>query len=62
LRVANHHSLKAMGLTRPALEKAADLALRDPYDRQGQTTREDILAMLLAAFEGARPARGADYG
>jgi maleylacetate reductase len=62
LRVANHHSLKAMGLTRPALEKAADLALRDPYDRQGQTTREDMLAMLLAAFEGARPARGADYG
>jgi maleylacetate reductase len=62
-RVASHHSLRAMGLTQAALEKAADLAIRDPYDDGlSSTSREDILAMLIAAFEGARPARDAAHG
>jgi maleylacetate reductase len=62
LRVANQDSLKAMGLTRAALEKAADLVVEDPYDGLKPATREDILAMLLAAFEGARPTGDAAHG
>jgi hypothetical protein len=53
--VANHSSLKATGLSRAALEKAGNLAVQDPYDKLRQATYEDILAMLLAAYEGMRP-------
>jgi maleylacetate reductase len=55
LLVANHTSLKATGLSRGALEKAGNLAVQDPYDKLRQATHEDILAMLLAAYEGMRP-------
>jgi maleylacetate reductase len=55
LKAADHNSLRAMGLTRAALEKAADLAVEDPHDGERRTTREDILAVLLAAYEGKRP-------
>jgi maleylacetate reductase len=66
-RVANNNSLRAMGLTRAALEKAADLAVENPYDKLTPAPREDVLAILLAAFEGERPAgnpavRGAPHG
>jgi alcohol dehydrogenase class IV len=55
LKAANHDSLRAMGLTRAALEKAADLTLEHPYEEARRATREDILDMLLAAYEGKRP-------
>jgi alcohol dehydrogenase class IV len=55
LRVANHTSLKAMGLTRAALEKAADLVAEDSSFKPARATREDVFHMLTGAFEGARP-------
>jgi maleylacetate reductase len=60
LRVANQISLKAMGLTRAALEKAADLAVENPSFNLTQATREGVLRMLLAAFEGKRPEGAVD--
>lgn len=59
-RAANETSLRGMGLTRAALEKAADLVLEDPSVKQARTSRGDILAMLLAAFEGKRPESAVD--
>ena len=55
LKAADHSSLKAMGLSRAALEKAADLSIEYPYDGERRASREDILEVLLAAFEGTRP-------
>ena len=52
---ATAKSLKQMGLTMAALGKAADLAIRDPYDNPRPVTRDDLLAILAAAYEGERP-------
>jgi len=61
-RVADQDSLRAMGLTRAALEKAADLVVEDRDDRFVQPSREDLMEILLAAFEGARPIGDAAHG
>jgi maleylacetate reductase len=55
LTATKTNSLKEMGLTRAALEKAADLAGKDPYDNPRPVTREGILELLLAAYEGGPP-------
>ena len=55
LKVESETSLKALGLTRAALEKAADLAMENPYDNPRQVTRDEILQILLAAYDGKRP-------
>jgi maleylacetate reductase len=55
LRATRATSLKDMGLTRTALEKAADLAAKDPYDNPRPVTRDNILELLLAAHEGGPP-------
>jgi alcohol dehydrogenase class IV len=52
---ATAKSLKQMGLTMAALGKAADLAARDPYDNPRSVTRDEIMAILAAAYEGERP-------
>ena len=52
---ATAKSLKQMGLTMAALDKAADLAVRDPYDNPRPVTRDEIMAILAAAYEGERP-------
>jgi len=57
LKAANDKSLRKMGLTRAALEKAADLAIGDPHDNAGLATRDEILEMLLGAYEGLAPRR-----
>jgi maleylacetate reductase len=55
LKVENQSSLKALGLTREALENAADLAMENPYGSSKQVTRDEILQILLAAYDGKRP-------
>jgi hypothetical protein len=57
LKAANDKSLRKMGLTRAALEKAADLAVGDAHDNAGLATRDEILEMLLGAYEGLAPRR-----
>jgi maleylacetate reductase len=52
LKAGGQTTLKEMGLTRAALERAADIASKDPRDNSKPITREDILEMLLAAYEG----------
>jgi maleylacetate reductase len=48
-------SLKALGLTRAALEKVADLAVESPHDNPKHVTRDDIFQILLSAYDGTRP-------
>ena len=48
-------SLKAMGLTMAALGKAADLVVKNPYDNPRPVTRDDVMAILTAAWNGERP-------
>jgi hypothetical protein len=55
LKVERQSSLKALGLTRAALENAADLAMENPYGHPRQVTRDEILQILLAAYDGKRP-------
>ena len=55
LKAATSTSLKQMGLTKAALEKATDLIVQNPCNNPRPVTREDILAMLVAAYEGERP-------
>jgi len=48
-------SLKAMGLTRAALDKVADAAAKEAYDKTKPVSREQIMRVLVAAYEGGRP-------
>jgi len=48
-------SLKAMGLTRAALAKAADAAVAAPCDNPRPVAVENVLELLTAAYEGERP-------
>lgn len=56
VKAVERPSLKQMGLTRAALDKVADAAIEgEPYDRSKPVTRDTILGMLVAAYEGERP-------
>jgi maleylacetate reductase len=55
LKIESQSSLKALGLTPAALEKATDLAMENPYDNLRQVTRDEIRQILLAAHDGKRP-------
>jgi alcohol dehydrogenase class IV len=55
LNVEGQPSLKALGLTRAALENTADLVMENPYGSPRQVTREDVFQVLLAAYDGKRP-------
>jgi len=48
-------SLKDMGMTPDGLDKAADLAVQNPYYNPRPVTREGVRDMLQAAYEGRRP-------
>jgi len=48
-------SLKDLGMTEADLDKAADLAVQNPYYNPRPITREDVRDMLQAAFEGRQP-------
>jgi len=54
-QVAQKKSLAQMGMTKTDLDKAADLAVQNPYYNPRPITREGVRAMLQAAFEGLRP-------
>jgi maleylacetate reductase len=49
-------SLAALGLKAADLDKAADIAVQNPYYNPRPITREGIRALLQDAFEGRRPA------
>ncbi len=48
-------SLAAIGMPEDGLERAADIATKNPYWNPRDFTREDILGLLKAAFAGERP-------
>ncbi len=48
-------SLEAIGMRRRDLEKAADLAVANPYWNPRKVTREGVRGLLEHAFEGKRP-------
>lgn len=48
-------SLKDMGMTPDGLDKAADIAVQNPYYNPRPVTREGVREMLQAAYEGRRP-------
>ncbi len=52
---ATKRSLKDMGLTEADLDKAADIALQNPYYNPRPVTREGVREMLQLAFEGRAP-------
>ena len=52
---ATKKSLKEFGLTESDLEKAADLAVKNPYYNPRPVTREGVLEMLRQAYLGKRP-------
>ncbi len=48
-------SLADLGMTAQGLDKAADLAVQNPYFNPRPVTRDGVRDMLQAAFEGRRP-------
>ncbi len=48
-------SLQAIGMTADGLDRAADLAVQNPYFNPAPVTREGIRALLDDAFHGRRP-------
>ena len=48
--------LEAFGLTKADLERAADLAVQEPYYNPRPVTREGVRALLQDAYDGRRPA------
>jgi maleylacetate reductase len=48
-------SLKSIGMKREDLDRAADLAVMNPYWNPRPVTREGMRALLEDAFEGRRP-------
>ncbi len=48
-------ALESLGLRREQLDRAADLAVQNPYYNPRPVTREGIRALLENAFEGRRP-------
>jgi maleylacetate reductase len=48
-------ALKSLGLERQNLDRAADLAVQNPYSNPRPLTREGIRALLEKAFDGAPP-------
>jgi alcohol dehydrogenase class IV len=48
-------SLEAIGMKASDLDKAADIAVQNPYYNPRPVTREGIRALLQSAFEGKRP-------
>jgi maleylacetate reductase len=48
-------SLAALGLNASDLDRAADIAVQNPYYNPRPITREGIRALLQDAFEGKRP-------
>ncbi len=47
--------LADLGLTEADLDRAADIALKNPYWNPRPFTREDMRDLLQAAYEGRRP-------
>jgi maleylacetate reductase len=56
-KTAVKKTLQEFGLTESDLEKAADLAVKNPYYSPRPVTREGVLEMLHAAYEGRSPSR-----
>jgi maleylacetate reductase len=48
-------SLHALGMTEDQLDRAADLAVQNPYWNPRPVTREGIRALLQDAYDGRTP-------
>ncbi len=55
LKVATQKSLREFGLSESDLEHAADLAVKNPYYNPRPVTRDGVLELLRAAYDGRRP-------
>ena len=53
--VGRKKSLAELGMTEADLDKAAELAVKNPYYNPRPVTQEGVREMLQAAFEGRRP-------
>ena len=53
--VGRVHTLAELGMTEVDLDKAASLAVQNPYYNPRPVTQEGVRDMLQAAFEGRRP-------
>lgn len=53
--VGRAKSLAELGMTESGLDKAAELAVQNPYYNPRPVTREGVREMLQSAFEGRRP-------
>jgi alcohol dehydrogenase class IV len=54
-KAASKSSLKEFGLSKADLGRAADLAVQKAYYNPRPVARNDVLDMLISAYEGARP-------
>ena len=54
-RLGNKKSLAEMGLSEADLDKAAELAVQNPYYNPRPVTKAAVREMLQAAFEGRQP-------
>lgn len=50
------YSLKQLGMKEEDLERAADVAMQNPYPNPAPLEREKLLSLLRDAYEGKRPA------
>jgi alcohol dehydrogenase class IV len=57
-RIGAPLKLRDLGLKESDLDRAADIAVRNPYYNPRPVTREGIRALLDDAFQGRRPAAG----
>jgi maleylacetate reductase len=55
LQLGTHRSLREFGLTEADLDKAADLAIANPYWNPRPIERNAVRQMLQTAYEGSRP-------
>jgi maleylacetate reductase len=55
LKTANKKSLKDFGLSEAGLDKAAEMAVKNPYYNPQPVTLEGVREMLQVAYEGRRP-------
>ena len=54
-KVGSKKSLAEMGMSEAGLDKAADLAVQNPYYNPRPVTRDGVREMLQSAFEGRQP-------
>jgi len=58
VRIGARTALRDIGLAAGDLDRAADLAVQNPYDNPAPVTRAGVRALLDDAYHGRRPGTG----